>query len=229
MIRRATADDLGALGRMGVHTRGAVLTSVQDKWALPGLAGLSGESLLRLYRATGRVAYLELLRETVHNSTGYVTTTRRRLGPDTPLGWVASPICIGDAAGAPGDIPAPAPASSSARTSWSLAAEASCLLAATEIPSVYVQPDTAFVFTFDHVDVRITERTLAHVRLSLHNPTAVEAELRILSEPSRDRSRPLDAFPLAAVDGSSGVRAVTLTLAPGATDEIELAVDPAVP
>ncbi len=194
------------LGKLGARTTGAVLSSAQDKWALPGFAGLSGDAFFRLYRATGRTAYLELLRETVRNSTGYIATADRQAGAETPPGWVAGRIAIGDASGSPGEVPGATPAGT---------AQASCLLIATEIPSIYIQPDTGFVFAFDHVEARVTQRTVAHTRISVHNPTRFEAEVRILSELDRHRMTPLDPFPL------WGAR--TLTLGAGATDEIEFA------
>ncbi|MES1205210.1 MAG: hypothetical protein ABUS79_04660 [Pseudomonadota bacterium] len=192
------------LARMGARTTGAVLVSAEDKWALPGFAGLSGDALFRLYRATGRVAYLELLRETVHNSSGYVATRDRLPAPEARPGWVAGRIPVGDALGAPGDVPDATPAGT---------AQACVLLCATEIPSLYVQPDTGFCFAFDHVDARVTSQTPALVKVSVHNPTAYEADLRLFAEPDRDRARPLPPHPL------WGAR--SLALGPGATEESE--------
>ena len=63
----------------GTATTGAVWASVQNKHAAPGICTMSGESLLHLYRATGNVAYLELLRDIAHNITQYVST------PETPM------------------------------------------------------------------------------------------------------------------------------------------------
>jgi hypothetical protein len=193
-----------ALGKLGIRTTGAVLLSAQDKWGLPGFAGLSGDALFRLYRATGRVAYLELLRETVHGSTQYVATLERRPDSNCKPGWVAGRIPIGDALGDPGEVGHQTPAG---------AAQATCLAIATEIPSIYVQPDTGFVFVFDHVDVRVREKTQERLRITVHNPTRFDTNLRILAELDRERSQPLGAFPL------MGAR--SLMLMAGATDDIE--------
>lgn len=46
--------------RVGIHTRGAVFASVQNKHAAPGLCTLSSDSLVRLAKLTGDVAYREL-------------------------------------------------------------------------------------------------------------------------------------------------------------------------
>jgi len=211
------------LGRMGVQTTGAILVSAQDKWALPGPAGLSGDALFRLYRATGRVSYLELLRETIHNSSQYVVAAdedRPSESPERPepserpeppeidsrarSGWVAGRVAMGDAMGTPGDVPAATPSGTS---------QAFCLMAAVEVPSIYVQPDTGFVFSFDHVEARIKERTDGLITVSVTNPTRFEAALRIHSELSSERTRPLDLFPM------WGAR--SLTLAAGATEDLD--------
>lgn len=63
----------------GVATTGAVWASVQNKHAAPGICTMSGESLLHLYRATGNLAYLELLKDISHNITQYVST------PEQPI------------------------------------------------------------------------------------------------------------------------------------------------
>ena len=60
-------------------TTGAVWASVQNKHAAPGICTLSGESLFHLYRATGNMVHLELLKDISHNITQYLST------PDNPI------------------------------------------------------------------------------------------------------------------------------------------------
>ncbi|MGN0523408.1 MAG: hypothetical protein ACI4IG_03950 [Eubacterium sp.] len=60
-------------------TTGVVWANLQNKHAAPGICTMSGESLLHLYRATGNMAYLELLKDISHNITQYVST------PDNPI------------------------------------------------------------------------------------------------------------------------------------------------
>ena len=107
----------------------------------------SGDALLRLYRATGDVALLELLRDTVHNLAQYLpdagarTPPRRRPRrvPRADTGrWLE-----------PGDSVVPADG----------VFDAIGLLSYTEVPGIYVRPDTGFVFVFDHVTARIKDRT----------------------------------------------------------------------
>ena len=65
------------------------------------------------------------------------------------------------------------------------------LLSYTEVPSVYVRPDTGFVFVFDHVTARIKERGRGRVALAIANPTRTEATVRILAETAADADEPL--------------------------------------
>lgn len=62
-----------------VATSGAVWANVQNKHAAPGICTLSGASLLRLYRATGNIKYLELCRDIAHNITQYISTDENPL------------------------------------------------------------------------------------------------------------------------------------------------------
>jgi hypothetical protein len=160
--------------------------------------------LLRLYRATGRVLYLELLRDTAHNLTQYLNRADHALHARSEPGWTCGRINTGDAVDAVGET---APASSPL--------EICGLLTAAEVPGIYVQPDTGFLFTFDHVVARIKEKTARRLVVAVENPTAFEAAVRVLAENDRDRAQPLGLNPL------WGARVVTV--APGASEDLELA------
>src|SRR5262249_36628816 len=56
----------------GARAAGAVLWSAASRRGSPGYLLSSGDALFRLYRATGEVALLELLRDTVHNLAQYL-------------------------------------------------------------------------------------------------------------------------------------------------------------
>ena len=129
-----------------MRATGAVFWSAGSGRGSPGYVLSSGDALLRLYRATGDVTLLELLRDTVHNLAQYLPDTDERKpasGDDAtcsradPGRWLA-----------PGDSVVPADG----------VFDAIGLLSYTEVPSVYVRPDTGFVFVFDHVTARIKER-----------------------------------------------------------------------
>jgi hypothetical protein len=190
--------------RLDIQTTGAVVGNAQNKHAGPGFAIYSGDALLRLYRATGRVLYLELLRDTAHNLTQYLNRADHALHARSEPGWTCGRINTSDAVDAVGEtVPSSSPL------------EICGLLTAVEVPGLYVQPDTGFLFTFDHVIARIKDKTARRLVVAVENPTAFEASVRVMVENDRDRARPLGLNPL----WDSRV----VTVAPGATEDLELA------
>jgi hypothetical protein len=150
-----------------------VLLNANSRLRAPGYVLASGEALLRLYRATGDVSLLELLRDTVHN-------LARHLPPEPAAPRVAAddPDCRRSDARAT-IIPMDG------------LLDGIGLLSYTEIPSVYVRPDTGFVFVFDHVTTRIKDRAPGQLTLSVTNPTRSDATLRVLSESTAAAAEPL--------------------------------------
>jgi hypothetical protein len=151
----------------------------------------SGDALLRLYRATGDVTLLELLRDTIHNLGQYLPESddRKAAGGDDPSCTRADPgrwFTTGDTV-----VPAEG------------VFDAIGLLSYTEVPGLYVRPDTGFVFAFDHITARIKERTRGRLLLAIANPTRVDATVRILAETAAAASEPLR--PGAVLDAQTAV------------------------
>jgi hypothetical protein len=184
---------------------GAVFTDAQNRAGAPGYAVASGASLFRLYRATGDVALLELLRDTVHNLAQYLPLAQRSVEGDRrprPRGdcpradtsdWLETGGRVVPAAGR---------------------FDALALLAYTEIPSVYAQTDAGFVFAFDHVEARVKERLAGRLVISLRNPTETDARLRLYAETAAEAALPLP--PEAVLD------APTTIVPAGSTVEIAM-------
>jgi len=152
-------------GAGGADRIGAVLSDAQNRRALPGYLLSSGEALFRLYRATGELAYLELLRDTAGNLSRHL----------------AAPAGEGSAgADLPGDV---------------LPVEGACdaagLLTYAEIPGLYVQVDSGVVFAFDEVQARVREATADHLTIALANSTEADAVVRVLTETAADAAKPL--------------------------------------
>lgn len=210
----------------GTATTGAVWASVQNKHAAPGICTLSGEPLFHLYRATGNVSYLELLRDIAHNITQYVSTPekpmyasyvwhsgnahlhkliirgyvralaalsaksrglKKLLSPlyqavCNPVGRINERVNLSDWEGTNnvGEVPI--------GSCW---CEVSAMLTYLEIPAAYIQPDTGFCFTLDHIECGIQRKTDQELTLEIRNPTAQDAEYRLFVENESDRTTPM--------------------------------------
>lgn len=66
-------------GRLGINTVGSVFANVQNKHSAPGLCTASGDAIYKLYKYTGRLAYLELLRDIAMFIPQCVSTEERPL------------------------------------------------------------------------------------------------------------------------------------------------------
>jgi hypothetical protein len=182
------------LAGAGTRATGAVLWGAASRRGSPGYLVSSGDALLRLYRATGDVALLELLRDTIHNLAQYLPPAglapASTGGGDAPDG--ACPrIATGRWVDPAGVVPADG------------AFDAIGLLSYTEVPGIYVRPDTGFVFVFDHVTARVKERARGRVVLAVANPTREPATVRILSETAETAAEPLR--PGAVLDAQTAV------------------------
>ncbi len=167
--------------RADIQTTGAVVGNAQNKHAAPGFLLYSGDALLKLYRATGKTLYLEMLRDTAHNVTQYLNRPDHRLHATSEPGTTCARVNTSDAADAVGETALLASSPS----------EICGMLTAAEVPGLYVQPDTAFLFAFDHIDARIKEKTRSRLVVTLSNPTTFEAAVRVLAEKSGERETPL--------------------------------------
>jgi len=172
----------GAAADGAARATGAMFVNAQNVRGAPGYTLLSGAALLRLYRATGEVRHLELLRDTVHNLAQYLPRAERaeRAGfdrlPAQRRGRADTSAWLDD-----DDDLLPARA----------VFDASAMLSYTEVPGVYVRTDTAFVFAFDHVDARVRARERGSLVVTLENPTSIDAAVRVLAESDLDAARPL--------------------------------------
>ncbi|MEI8375067.1 MAG: hypothetical protein WCJ35_19760 [Planctomycetota bacterium] len=170
------------LSKAGVHSMGAVWANVQNKHAAPAICTLSGDALLRLWRASGDPLALDLIRDIAHGIPQYLSREDRPLGGPMQPGWMCERVNLSDWEGAKGV---------GANLFGSCWAEVSLMLTIMEIPGLYVQPDTGFFCVFDHIQSELLERDAHGVRLKLTNPTQFDAEVKVLCEPSTACARPL--------------------------------------
>jgi hypothetical protein len=185
------------LGKLQVHAAGAVWASAQNKHAAPGICTASGDYLFKLYRATGKRAYAELLRDIQHAHTEVIETPGR---PTISVGsggtWsndnrVNSYGCsmeriqVTDSEGKTGT-------GRLARNTTNGWTELNGMLMAMEIPGVYLQLDNDELYVFDHVEATLLGRTIDGVRLEIKNPTRFDARVSVFAERTADAKKPLD-------------------------------------
>lgn len=189
------------LARAKVRSTGAVWASVQNKHAAPGICSASGDSLIKLYRATGDPVYLDLLEDIAHGILEFMSRHDRPIGSNQD-GFVNERVNTSDwegdsGVGAVGD----------SSVSW---CELAIMLTCTDLPGVYVDLDRHRVWCLDHVHARLIRgRTIA-----LTNPTSLPAKVRILAEERRSTES------VAWQSALAGAR--VLELAPGETKTIVL-------
>ena len=159
-------------GRLQMHSSGSVFANAQNKHSAPGICTLSGDSLFKLFRYTGKRTYLDLIRETTHNLPQYLSRADRPVGK-MPPGWMNERVQLSDWLEPIGEI-----------FNGSCWCEVSNMLAFVEIPGLYVQPDTGLVSAIDHVDVETTGNTSQQLAVRVSNPTAFTAVVKVFAENS---------------------------------------------
>lgn len=189
-----------SFGKLGRHSAGAVWANVQNKHAAPGICTLSGDSLFKLYRATGNILYLELLQEIAHNIPQYLSREDKALriswcfdndeyngdasanGKIVPSGWMNERVNTSDweGKGNIGAIPG--------GSCW---CEVSNMLTYVEVPGVYIQKDTGFVCIIDHIEAEVIESNEEKLVVELKNPTKFSAEVKVLAENTWDMEKVL--------------------------------------
>ncbi len=173
--------------RLNLKTVGAVFASCQNRIGVPGLCVSSGVSLLRLYRATGEVRYLELLRDIAFCLMRAMARPERpSYGEDgtlIPAGWIAERFSTPDVH-MPGVF-------WKASTPW---CQTAMMLTCLELPSLYVVADRAFVCAFDTIRVEAVQTGLHGLELTVTNPTDFPARYTVMLETSAELKKPLPEF-----------------------------------
>ena len=173
------------LGRAGAKTCGSVVASVQNKHSAPGICTWSGDSLLKLYRATGNPVALDLLTDIAHGITQYISREDRPLAR-MKAGGICERVNTSDWEGknkVGGGL--------FSSCSWS---ETAVLLTTSQIPGIYVQPDTGVVAVFDHIVVEKISHHDGVLTLRLTNPTSFNAQTTVFIESSEDAKKSKNSF-----------------------------------
>ena len=151
-------------GNLDMRTAGSVWANVQNKHSAPGICTLSGDCLLKLYRATGKKVYMDLLRDIAHNIMQYISREDRPIS-DQHTGWINERVNLSD-----WESPKRVGGIFKGNT-W---AQVSAMLTVAEIPGIYVNPSKKEIYVFDHV-----EAVLKGNQIEISNPTKFDATVSI--------------------------------------------------
>jgi hypothetical protein len=175
------------LGRAKCQTTGAIFASSQNNHGAPGIYILSGDFLLKLYRATGDKRFAELYKDIAHNTVQYTKTPYNPTIRNAADGSVCERVNISDWEGRD-NIGQTWPGYACA--SW----ETLALLTSIQNPGIYVCNDTGELIVLDHVEASIIKRDINSVTLKVTNPTKYDASVSILSENESQAKKPLGRY-----------------------------------
>jgi hypothetical protein len=173
--------------RSNCHSTGAIFASSQNNHGAPGLFILSGDFLLKLYRATADKRFAELYKDLVHNVIQYVNTRYNptiRRGSD---GYTSERVNLSDWEGK-GEIGNTWPGV--ARVNWATLE----LLSSLQNPGIYIRNDTGEILVLDHVEATIVKRDKNNTSLKVTNPTPYDAQVSVLSENGAQAKTPLGMY-----------------------------------
>ncbi|MDZ4742216.1 MAG: hypothetical protein SGI98_02205 [Verrucomicrobiota bacterium] len=157
-------------GKLDMLTTGTIFASTQNKCAVPGLCTLSGDSFLKLFRATGEEIWLRILRELTHALPQFLSRTDKVIA-GMPEGFMSERVQMGDGIDPCGEI--------CACSCWS---EVCLIFAWMEVPGIYIQTDTGVISVNDHIDATILSRDGGVITLALSNPTKFDATVKVFAE-----------------------------------------------
>jgi hypothetical protein len=167
------------LGKLHIKTHGAVYANTQNKHGAPGICTFSGVALLRLYRATGKMVYLEVLRDIARFIPQMLSHPNRPIEGMQP-GWMTERVSTTDWFEGLGEL-----------MYGSTFAETCLMLTTVEIPAIYINPASDTIFTFDSLLTRWTKKTDKDCKLWIKNPSEEIVYARILIETPEQQRLPL--------------------------------------
>lgn len=168
----------------GTHAAGSIFASSQNNHSAPGYYILSGDFMLKLFRATGDKRYAEMYKDQSHNVVQYVGT------PHNPLrrqsGYVTERVQLSDWEGKnEGSV-----SFEDSNMAWEILAALTCL----ENPGIYLHTDDETFLVMDHVEARVIKRDKSGVRIKITNPTAYDASVSVFAESKKESAKPLGSI-----------------------------------
>ena len=141
--------------KLDIDCRGAVQANLQNQHGAPAPCIGSANALFRLYRYTGHVRHLEMLRDIAHNCVQYLSTEKHPLpivrnGTTVPVGDICEKVYFQDYGNSVGEIPF-------GSGGWT---EIAVMLCVTENPGIYYDFEKGKLAVLDHVGASLSETGL---------------------------------------------------------------------
>ena len=195
-----------AMDKAGTHAAGSIFASSQNNHSAPGYYILSGDCMLKLFRATGDKRFAGMYKDQSHNVVQYVGA------PNNPLrkenGFVTERVQLSDWEGNNmGSV-----SYEDSNMAWEILAALTCL----ENPGIYLHTDDDTFLIMDHIEAQIIKRDNTGVLIKITNPTSYDAKVSILAETAAEAKLPLpvnafDKWPKVEVKAGK-TRTVTIDL-----------------
>jgi len=166
-------------GKLKMQTRGTVFANTQNKHLAPGICTHSGIALLRLFRATCKESYINLLKDIVRTIPQFLAHPERPI-EGMQKGWMSERVNSTDWWEPIGEI--------FCGSTWS---ETSCMLSYAEVPGIYVIPEKKFIVVTDNLEAEIKNVDNTRVELKVINKTEFNATTSILLERIINLKNPL--------------------------------------
>ena len=167
------------LGKLGVQTIGIVGANTQNRHGAPGICTHSGIALWRLFRATGNIRYINLLRDIAFVMPQYLSHPLRPI-EKLKIGWMSERVSTTDWLEGIGEL--------MYGSTW---AETSLMLTYIELPGVYIQPDKSLICVLDNIETQIIQDKYKMLTVKFTNPTQAGAVVRLFIESSEQANKPL--------------------------------------
>ena len=175
-----------AMEKAGTHAAGSIFASSQNNHSAPGYYILSGDMLLKLFRATGDARYAEMYKDQSHNVVQYVGAPHNPLRKES--GLVTERVQLSDWEGNNiGSV-----AYEDSNMAWEVLAALTCL----QNPGIYLHTDDSTFLVMDHLEASVIKRDKTGVTIRITNPTPYDARVSVFAE-SSDQAKtalPLNSF-----------------------------------
>ncbi len=173
-------------GRLDIKTCGSVFANIQNKHSAPGICTLSASALLKLYRYTKDVKFLELVEDIsaftpqCMSRNGYRIHSWDAEPKPLPNGFICERVNTSDWEG---------PEKVGGVFNGSCWSETSQMLTYLEIPSIYIDKENLTLAVSDHINAKL----IANNKLEITNPTEFNAQISILCDDYQSIDKDLGA------------------------------------